>query len=92
MGGRRLQRTGVRRLVQTQHPKLVVEVVQRLAGVPGFQVLPKRWVVEGTFGWLIALPPPRARLRTDHRFRRRLDLSRHAPPHAPQTRMNTSLF
>ena len=37
--------------VQTQHPKLVVEVVQRLAEVPGFQVLPKRWVVERTFAW-----------------------------------------
>lgn len=37
--------------VQTQHPKLVVEVVQRLAKAPGFQVLPKRWVVERTFGW-----------------------------------------
>ena len=40
-------------MVQTQHPKLMVEVVQRLAGVPGFQVLSKRWVVEGTFGWLM---------------------------------------
>jgi putative transposase len=39
--------------VQTQHPKLVVEVVKRLAEVPGFHVLPKRWVVERTFGWLM---------------------------------------
>ena len=39
--------------VQTQHPKLVVEVVQRPGEVPGFQVLPKRWVVERTFGWLM---------------------------------------
>ncbi len=39
--------------VQTQDPKLVVEVVQRLAEVPGFQVLPKRWVIERTFGWLM---------------------------------------
>lgn len=37
---------------RTQHPKLVVEVVQRLADVPGFHLLPKRWVVERTFGWL----------------------------------------
>jgi transposase len=37
--------------VQTQHPKLVVEVVKRLADVPGFTLLPKRWVVERTFGW-----------------------------------------
>jgi putative transposase len=39
--------------VQTQQPTLVVEVVKRLAEVPGFQVLPKRWVVERTFGWLM---------------------------------------
>jgi transposase len=26
--------------------------VKRLADVPGFHVLPKRWVVEHTFGWL----------------------------------------
>ena len=29
--------------VRTQHPTLVVEVVQRLAEVPGFHVRPKRW-------------------------------------------------
>jgi transposase len=39
--------------MQAQHPKLVVEVVKRLAAVPGFQVLPKRWVVERTFGWFM---------------------------------------
>jgi putative transposase len=39
--------------VQTQHPQLVVEVVKRLADVPGFTLLPKRWVVERTFGWLM---------------------------------------
>ena len=39
--------------VQTQHPKLVVEVVKRLAEMPGFHLLPKRWVVERTFGWLM---------------------------------------
>jgi putative transposase len=36
--------------VQTQHSTLVVEVVKRLAYVPGFTLLPKRWVVERTFG------------------------------------------
>src|ERR1017187_2227750 len=39
--------------VQTQHPPLIVEVVKRLAEVPGFTLLPKRWVVERTFGWLM---------------------------------------
>jgi putative transposase len=39
--------------VKTLHPKLVVEVVKKLAEVPGFHVLPKRWVVERSFGWLM---------------------------------------
>lgn len=31
----------------------VIEVVRRLAAQPGFTVLPRRWVVERTFGWMI---------------------------------------
>jgi putative transposase len=31
----------------------VIEVVRRLAGQPGFTVLPRRWVVERTLGWMI---------------------------------------
>ena len=31
---------------------LVLSIVRRLEGVKGFQVLPRRWVVERTFGWL----------------------------------------
>lgn len=30
----------------------VIEVVRKLAGQEGFQVLPRRWVVERTFGWM----------------------------------------
>jgi putative transposase len=30
----------------------VLEIVKRSDGVKGFQVLPRRWVVERTFGWL----------------------------------------
>ena len=30
----------------------VVEVVRKLANQQGFQVLPRRWVVERTFGWM----------------------------------------
>ncbi len=30
-----------------------VEVVRRDPHVPGFRVLPRRWVVERTFGWLM---------------------------------------
>lgn len=31
----------------------VVEVVRRIDGEPGFKVLPRRWVVERTFGWMM---------------------------------------
>ena len=30
----------------------VVEVVRKLEGQQGFQPLPRRWVVERTFGWM----------------------------------------
>jgi len=39
--------------VQTIRPKLEVEVVKRYDDASGFKVLPKRWVVERTFGWLM---------------------------------------
>lgn len=29
-----------------------LQVVERTAGIRGFRVQPKRWVVERTFGWL----------------------------------------
>lgn len=32
---------------------LLVEIVKRSDDVTGFQVLPRRWVVERTFGWLV---------------------------------------
>jgi putative transposase len=31
----------------------IIEVVRKRAGQQGFQVLPRRWVVESTFGWMI---------------------------------------
>lgn len=34
------------------HCAFRVEVVKRSAGVKGWELLPKRWVVERTFGWL----------------------------------------
>src|SRR5215203_3963863 len=38
----------------TEHwPKLEVEVVKRSDDVTGFSVLPKRWIVERTFAWLM---------------------------------------
>jgi len=31
----------------------VIEIVRRIDGEPGFKLLPRRWVVERTFGWLV---------------------------------------
>lgn len=39
--------------VKARRPKLKVEVVKRSDDVRGFKVLPRRWVVERTFGWLL---------------------------------------
>lgn len=39
--------------VSAHWPKLEVQVVKRSAAAPGFSVLPRRWIVERTFGWLL---------------------------------------
>jgi putative transposase len=39
--------------VKDRRPALEVEVVKRTDDLGGFKVLPKRWVVERTFGWLM---------------------------------------
>ena len=39
--------------VRMQRPKLEVEEVKRSDDIKGFKVLPRRWVVERTFGWLM---------------------------------------
>ncbi len=39
--------------VRERRPKLTVEVVRRRDDLSGFHVLPKRWVVERTFAWLM---------------------------------------
>jgi transposase len=39
--------------VKTQRPKLDVEMVKRSDDLKGFHILPRRWVVERTFGWLM---------------------------------------
>jgi putative transposase len=31
----------------------IFEIVNKVLGVGGFQVIPKRWIVERTFGWLV---------------------------------------
>ena len=44
--------------------KIVVEIVKRREGAIGFEVLPKRWVVERTFAWLSFF----RRLRKDYEY------------------------
>jgi transposase len=39
--------------VKGLRPKLAVEVVKRPDVTRGFNVLPRRWIVERTFGWLM---------------------------------------
>jgi putative transposase len=39
--------------VKTRSHKLSVKVVKRSDDLRGFKVLPHRWVVERTFGWLM---------------------------------------
>ena len=39
--------------VKAHWPKIDVEVVKRSDDVQGFAVLPRRWVIERTFGWLM---------------------------------------
>jgi transposase len=43
----------------------VTELVRKLAGQQGFQVLPRRWTVERTFGWMTRW----RRLARDHGHR-----------------------
>jgi transposase len=33
--------------------RFVFEIIRRPEGQKGFEVLPRRWVVERTFGWMI---------------------------------------
>jgi len=39
--------------VKSLRPKLEVQVVKRSDEVQGFKILPRRWVIERTFGWLM---------------------------------------
>lgn len=34
-------------------PATKIEIIKRISAEPGFHVLPKRWVVERTFAWLV---------------------------------------
>ena len=48
---------------------LTIEIVRRLKDEPGFNVLPRRWVVDRTFGWMTRF----RRLVRD--FEQRIDVS-----------------
>ena len=58
-----------RLMSEAAYHDFVVEVVRKLAGQQGFQPLPRRWVVERTFGWMTRW----RRLVRDHE--RRCDVS-----------------
>jgi len=49
--------------------QFVLDIIQRRDGQKGFEVLPRRWVVERTFGWMIRW----RRLVRD--YERRIDVS-----------------
>ncbi len=70
--------------VQGIRPKLEVEVVKRSDDVQGFKVLPRRWVVERTLGWLMR-QRRLVRLRKDREQRRSLDLHRNDTYPTPPT-------
>lgn len=36
-----------------RHRQIDLEIVKRSDDIKGFKVLPQRWIVERTFGWLI---------------------------------------
>lgn len=38
---------------KAHYPNFVIEVIRRSDSQQGFKVLPRRWVVERTFGWMI---------------------------------------
>jgi len=48
-----------------RHRQINLEIVKRSDDVKGFKILPKRWLVERTFGWLIQS----RRLIRDHEVR-----------------------
>ena len=59
-----------------------LEIVRRNDAQKGFHVLPRRWVVERTFGWLNNFRRLQQGLRVPHRLQRSLHLPRgFLPPH-----------
>jgi hypothetical protein len=63
-----------------------VEVIKRCDDHKGFQVLPRRWGGERTFGWMTKMAAPGAGLREAHRRLARHDPRRHGPQSRPEKR------
>jgi transposase len=63
-----------------------IQIVERSSTAVGFEVLPKRWIVERTFAWLSTFPAPGTRFRALRQNRRRLHPPRHDPHHAEAPR------
>lgn len=59
--------------------KWTIQIVKRSDKAKGFEVIPRRWVVERTFAWLSRKPQARQGLRADSRKRNRLALHRLHP-------------
>lgn len=57
----------------------MLEIVKRPDGAEGFEILPRRWVVEGTFAWLGRCRRLVRNFERD-RLRRSLDPRRPRPP------------
>lgn len=57
-----------------------VEIIKRSDKAKGFEVLPRRWVVERTFAWLAKMPQIGQGRRKVHRLIRGMD---HDRPHSP---------
>lgn len=60
----------------TAYHDFVLEIVRKLPGQVGLQVLPRHWVVEHTFGWMTC------KRRLKHDYEKRLDVSRSNPKQA----------
>jgi hypothetical protein len=45
-------------LIKAAFLDFVIEIVRRIDAEPGFKALPRRRVVERTFGWMNPMAPP----------------------------------
>jgi len=75
----------------------VIRVVKRSDDTAGFTVLPRRWVVEGTFAWIRQTPALRPRLRDPPRQPRsncphRDDHDHVTAPHTPLSQFPDALL